>query len=104
MQMLIRGWLMYDLTQSPLMVTMVRAAMMMPMLFLSLVGGALADRVDRKMITIAADFTLLGSFAALFAISALGIMAHHHNLGYQRNCVRTGCFRTTGDGIRTRTP
>jgi MFS family permease len=78
MQMLIRGWLMYDLTQSPLMVTMVTAAMMMPMLFLSLIGGALADRVDRKMITIAADFTLLGSFVALFAVSALGVMEPWH--------------------------
>ncbi|HIF73247.1 MAG TPA: MFS transporter [Dehalococcoidia bacterium] len=78
MQMLIRGWMMYDLTQSPLMVTMVTAAMMMPMLFLSLVGGALADRVDRKKITMASDFTLLGSFAALFIISAMGIMAPWH--------------------------
>ncbi len=78
MQMLIRGWMMYDLTQSPLMVTMVTAAMMMPMLFLSLVGGALADRVDRKKITMISDVTLLGSFAALFAISAAGIMAPWH--------------------------
>jgi MFS family permease len=78
MQMLIRGWMMYELTQSPLMVTMVTAAMMMPMLFLSLIGGALADRVDRKMITIAADVSLLASFIALFAISAAGVMAPWH--------------------------
>ncbi|MCX8276653.1 MAG: MFS transporter [Dehalococcoidia bacterium] len=78
MQMLIRGWMMYELTQSPLMVTMVTAAMMMPMLFLSLVGGALADRIDRKKITIVSDITLLGSFTALFAISAAGIMAPWH--------------------------
>jgi predicted MFS family arabinose efflux permease len=78
MQMLIRGWMMYELTQSPLMVTMVTAAMMMPMLFLSLVGGALADRIDRKKITIVSDITLLVSFTALFAISAAGIMAPWH--------------------------
>jgi len=78
MQMLIRGWMMYDLTHSPFMVTMVTAAMMMPMLFLSLVGGALADRVDRKKITIASDITLLASFVALFAISVAGIMAPWH--------------------------
>jgi len=72
--------LMYDLTSSPLMVTMVTAAMMMPMLFLSLVGGALADRVDRKLITIAADITLLGSFIALFVISAAGILEPWHIL------------------------
>ena len=78
MQMLIRGWMMYELTSSPLMVTMVTAAMMMPMLFLSLVGGALADRVDRKMITLVSDVTLLASFSALFAISAAGVMAPWH--------------------------
>jgi Na+/melibiose symporter-like transporter len=78
MQMLIRGWMMYDLTQSPLMVTMVTAAMMMPMLFLSLVGGALADRLDRKTITMASDVTLFASFAALFGISLAGVMAPWH--------------------------
>ena len=60
MQMLIRGWVMYDLTHSPLMVTMVTAAMMMPMLLLSLIGGAMADRVDRKTVTIGAQ-RLLGA-------------------------------------------
>lgn len=80
MQMLIRGWMMYDLTQSPLMVTMVTAAMMMPMLFLSLVGGALADRFDRKKITMVSDVIMLGSFAVLFGVSAAGIMAPWHIL------------------------
>ncbi len=80
MQMLIRGWMMYDLTQSPLMVTMVTAAMMMPMLFLSLIGGALADRFDRKKITMVSDVIMLGSFVVLFGISAAGIMAPWHIL------------------------
>ena len=78
MQMLIRGWMMYDLISSPLMVTMVTAAMMMPMLFLSLLGGALADRFDRKMMTLTSDITLLGSFVVLFGISAAGVMAPWH--------------------------
>jgi MFS family permease len=80
MQMLIRGWMMYELTQSPLMVTMVTAAMMMPMLFLSLVGGALADRFDRKKITMTSDCIMLASFAVLFGISASGIIAPWHIL------------------------
>ena len=78
MQMLIRGWMMYDLTQSPLLVTMVTAAMMMPMLFLSLVGGALADRFDRKKITMISDVIMLSSFAVLLGVSAAGIMAPWH--------------------------
>ena len=80
MQMLIRGWLMYELTSSPLMVTMVTAAMMMPMLFLSLVGGAMADRFNRKTITIISDMTLLASFIALYAISAANILEPWHIL------------------------
>ena len=76
--MLIRGWMMYELTESPLMVAMVPATMMMPMLLLSLFGGVLADRLDRKMITLAADGTLLASFLALFAISAAGIIEPWH--------------------------
>jgi len=80
MQMLIRGWMMYELTQSPFMVTMVTAAMMMPMLFLSLIGGALADRFDRKKITMISDVIMLGSFAVLFGVSAAGIMAPWHIL------------------------
>lgn len=80
MQMLIRGWMMYELTSSPLMVAMVTAAMMMPMLFLSLVGGALADRFDRKKITMVSDIVMLGSFAVLFGVSAAGIMAPWHIL------------------------
>ena len=80
MQILIRGWMMYELTQSPLMVTMVTAAMMMPMLFLSLVGGALADRFDRKKITMTSDCIMLASFAVLFGVSASGIMAPWHIL------------------------
>jgi predicted MFS family arabinose efflux permease len=80
MQMLIRGWMMYELTQSPMMVTMVTAAMMMPMLFLSLVGGALADRFDRKKITMVSDIIMVGSFAALFGVSAAGVMAPWHIL------------------------
>ncbi|MBT4141685.1 MAG: MFS transporter, partial [Chloroflexi bacterium] len=62
------------------MVTMVTAAMMMPMLFLSLVGGALADRFDRKKITMISDIVMLGSFAVLFGVSAAGIMAPWHIL------------------------
>lgn len=52
--------------------------MMMPMLFLSLVGGALADRFDRKKITMISDVIMLSSFAVLLGVSAAGIMAPWH--------------------------
>jgi MFS family permease len=52
--------------------------MMMPMLFLSLVGGALADRVDRRLITVISDASLLLSFGTLFAITAAGFIEPWH--------------------------
>ena len=80
MQVLTRGWLMQDLTGSPFMVSLVTAAMMLPMLFLSLVGGVLADRVSRKTVTISADVSFVITFAALAAVTAAGVIEPWHIL------------------------
>ena len=80
MQVLTRGWLMQDLTGSPLMVSLVTAAMMLPMLFLSLLGGVLADRISRKTITMAADASFIVTFAALAAVTAAGVVQPWHIL------------------------
>lgn len=76
--MLARGWLMNDLTHSPFMVAMVQAAMMAPMFFLSLVGGVLADRVDRKQLTIAADVASLGGYALLAMLVVTSVVQPWH--------------------------
>ncbi len=48
MQMLARGYLVYDLTGSAALLGLVSAGSAAPMLALSLFGGAVADRVERK--------------------------------------------------------
>ena len=48
MQMLARGYLVYDLTDSATLLGVVNAASSLPMLTLALFGGAAADRVERK--------------------------------------------------------
>ncbi|HAL47783.1 MAG: MFS transporter [SAR202 cluster bacterium] len=48
MQMLARGYLVYDLTDSASLLGVVNAASSLPMLTLALFGGAAADRVERK--------------------------------------------------------
>ena len=48
MQMLARGYLVYDLTGSASLLGFVSAGMAIPMLFLAPFGGAIADRVERK--------------------------------------------------------
>src|SRR5215470_18992540 len=42
------GWLMTSLTMSPLMVSLVQAATTLPVFFVILPAGALADMVDRR--------------------------------------------------------
>ena len=50
MQMIVRGYLTYELTDSPLRLGLVSAGFAIPMLTLALFGGAVADRVERKLV------------------------------------------------------
>ena len=51
MQMMARGYLVYDLTnQNAAVLGLVNAATALPILVLALFGGALADRIERKRI------------------------------------------------------
>src|SRR3989337_993293 len=43
-----RGWLMYELTGSPLMLGLTGAAKAAPMLFFGLLAGVMADRYGKK--------------------------------------------------------
>ncbi|MEE9285001.1 MAG: MFS transporter [Dehalococcoidia bacterium] len=55
MQQLARSFLARDLTESPFLVTSVFALGSMPLLFAPLLGGVLADRMDRKRLVMALD-------------------------------------------------
>ena len=50
MQMVVRSYLAYEITSSPFLLGLVNAGFAMPMLVLALFGGALADRVEKKII------------------------------------------------------
>jgi MFS family permease len=67
MDQIARGWLMYELTDSPVQLGLVTALRAAPLLLLSPVAGALADRYDRKaqlMVAMAVD----GAAHALMAV------------------------------------
>src|SRR3954449_9313567 len=49
------GWLMTSLAPSPIMVSLVQAAAMLPVFLFALPGGALADIVDRRLTLITAQ-------------------------------------------------
>src|SRR5438874_6472787 len=48
MEQVTRGWLVYDMTGSPLLLGAVQASRALPLLVFGLVGGVAADRFDRK--------------------------------------------------------
>lgn len=50
MQMVVRSYLTYEITSSPFLLGLVNAGFAIPMLSLSLFGGAMADRLERKRI------------------------------------------------------
>jgi MFS family permease len=57
MQMVGRGWLVYDMTSSALALTWVMLSFLMPSVVFSLIGGVLADRVQKKSIMIYSQVT-----------------------------------------------
>lgn len=60
MQMVTQGWLIYDLTGSPVWLGIVSFANGIPMLVLALPAGVLVDRFDRRLVlSVAQGFTAL---------------------------------------------
>ena len=52
MQMVARSWLVYELTDQYVMLGLVMLANAVPMLFLSLFGGVMADRIQKKTVLV----------------------------------------------------
>ena len=83
MQNVAQGWLVYQLTGSALLLGVVTFAGTIPVLFLCLFGGALADRVDRRWLMISTQtgmmilaFTLTGlTFAGLVTVWHIMVIA-----------------------------
>jgi len=61
------GWLMTDLSASPLLVAAVQAATTLPVFLLALVAGAIADIVDRRKLLIRVN-AAMGAVAATLAV------------------------------------
>ena len=68
MRQITRGWLVYGLSQSPLDLALVMASFGVPMTILSLVGGAVADRLPKRTLIFA---TNLGSGLSSLLIGLL---------------------------------
>ena len=73
MDQVVRGWLLYKLTNSPLQLGLVQGVQALPILVLSPVAGSVADRYPRKRQMVVAQ-VLAG---VMYAVLALLIMTGH---------------------------
>ncbi len=81
MQVLARSWLVFDLTGSPIALGLVTASWGLPLIFFSLFGGVIADRMaKRNLLVIAQGISGVVSLTVAFLV-ATDVIALWHILG-----------------------
>mgnify|MGYP001558916726 CR=1 FL=1 len=88
-QMLARGWLVYDLTKSPLDLGIVSSAWAVPVILFSLISGVVVDRVDRRNLLIVTQSLLALVTLVVAVLIALGLIQVWHLVA---NALLTGIF------------
>ena len=78
MQMVARGWLIYDITASPMALTWVILSFMLPSFVFSLWGGVVADRMRKKPIMIGAQLVNAAATVLLAVIVYRGDVTFWH--------------------------
>lgn len=66
---------MLELTDSPFLVTVTQGSFFIPMLFLALVGGLLADKFSRKLLIISAELVVLSLYLLLAVLYQLDLLS-----------------------------
>jgi MFS family permease len=78
MQIVARGWLIYDMTASPMALTWVMLSFMLPSVVFSLAGGVIADRLQKRSIMIVSGTMNTIATAALAFIVYAGDVTFWH--------------------------
>lgn len=78
--MLVRGWLVNDLTGSPFLVSLVPVLYIAPMLVFTLIGGELADRFRRTRILAFGELITFGTYVALSVLLLTNVEQAWHVL------------------------
>jgi len=78
MQIVAQGWLVYRLTDSPLMLGLVIFVPLLPVVPLSLVSGVISDRVPRRRLLLVTETVLLLQALAMAVLTWLGIIQTWH--------------------------
>jgi MFS family permease len=85
-----QGWLVLELTDSPLMLGVTGLAFAAPTIALTLLGGVIADRADRRRIMILSQAVTALMFFALATLVLLDLIALWHVIAV---AVLSGCVR-----------
>jgi MFS family permease len=78
MEHVAQGWLVLELTNSPLALGVTGLAHALPTITLTLIGGAIADRADRRRIMIAAQSGTAVMFLTIAVLVLTGLIALWH--------------------------
>ncbi len=79
-QMLVRGWLAWELTDSELALGSVSFAVAVPMLVIAPFGGAISDRIERRNLIVAGQATLILGELSILALLVTGLLQFWHLL------------------------
>src|SRR5215831_9476291 len=74
MQSVAQGWLMHRLTSSAFMLGLLGFAQFIPVTFLTLWAGVVADRVDKRRLILATQAIMLVQAAVLAATVSFGVV------------------------------
>jgi len=78
MQIVAQGWLVYGLTDSPLMLGLVNVVGLLPVVPVSLVAGVISDRLPRRNLIIASEVVLMVQALAMAVLTWLGLIQVWH--------------------------
>ncbi|MBN9589950.1 MAG: MFS transporter [Alphaproteobacteria bacterium] len=73
-----QGWLVYQLTSSPLMLGVVTFAGQVPVFFFSLFGGMISDRFERRRLLLITQALAMAQSAALAVLTLTGLIQVWH--------------------------
>ena len=75
MQIVAQGWLIYRLSHSAFLLALDQFLAGIPIFLLSLIGGVVADRTERRKILLVSQFIQMASAAILTLLVATGIVS-----------------------------
>ena len=96
-QFVAQNWLVLELTNSPLMLGVTSLANTLPSLVLTLVGGAIADRANRKIIFISTELIMAFLYIVLATLIATSTVRIEHVIIF---AFLTGCVRALDQPTR----